>query len=105
MAKLHKGITKFSNKFDLGRLAGQAVVGKDRERKLYDQGHFIGHQAEKSYDATKAAEAAAKGIADEPIMPIPDDELLARNKKKGLARRNRGRASTILGGGDSETLG
>jgi hypothetical protein len=104
MARLHKTVTKFSNKYDLGRLAGQAVVGKDRERKLYDQGHFIGHSVEKSYDATKAAEKFAQGVQDEPVMPLPDDELLARAKKKGLARRNRGRASTILGS-DAETLG
>ena len=69
MGKLHKKITKFTDKYDLGRKAGQAVVGKDRERKLYDQGHFIGNYVESQYDATKAAESAARNVASRSANP------------------------------------
>lgn len=96
MAKLHSNARK--------GLAGRALRGVVGDN-AFDQAHFLGTNAVKQRDATKAAERAAQSAADEPIMPLADEEELARAKRKGLARRNRGRASTILSSSDSETLG
>lgn len=95
MAKLHSNARK--------GLAGRALRGIVGDN-AFDQAHFLGTAAVNQRDATKAAERAAKAAADEPIMPLADEEELQRAKKKSLARRNRGRASTILST-DSETLG
>lgn len=95
MGKLHSNVKK--------GLAGRAIRGIVGD-KVFDQAHFLGTAAVKQRDATKAAERAQKAAADEPIMPLADEEELARAKRKGLARRNRGRASTILSS-ESETLG
>lgn len=77
----------------------------------YEDTHPLGMQVEQSAQAVEAAEAAAtQAQADaaaekkKPVMPTPDDLALSRAKKKNLARRNRGRASTILAD-TTETLG
>jgi len=49
-----------------------------------------------------AAAAAAAAIVNKPVMPIPDDAGLARARRRGRGRRDRG--TTILGA-DTETLG
>lgn len=96
MGKLHSNIKKYS----LAERAARSVVGE----KTYDQLHPLGTSLVKQRNATKAAERAATDAANEPVMPIADDEELQRSKRKALSRRNRGRASTILAS-DSETLG
>ena len=96
MGKLHQNISKFS----LSQQFHKKLVGK----KTYDTAHFLGTNAVKQRDAAIAANNAKEAAANEPIMPIADDEELARAKRKSLARRNRGRASTILSS-DAETLG
>lgn len=96
MGKLHKNIKKYS----LSQKLERKVLGK----KTYDSAHFLGTSAEAAYDARKDAERAAADAANQPIMPIADEEELQRSRKKRLARRNRGRASTILAS-ESETLG
>lgn len=71
----------------------------------FDDAHVIGETAEKQYDATKAAEAAAKAQEAEPVMPIADEDALKRSRRRSNQRRRYlGRASTILGS-DAETLG
>lgn len=97
MAKLHQNIQKY----DLSQKLTKKVIGK----KAYDTAHFMGTMAVKQRDAARAAERAKNEIENAPVMPIADDEELQRNKRKNLSRRNRGRASTILSGGDAETLG
>lgn len=96
MGRLHKTIKKHDPSQKLER----KILGK----KNYDSVHPLGTSAEAAYDATKAAERAATDAANAPVMPIADDEELQRSRKKRLARRNRGRASTILAS-DAETLG
>lgn len=96
MAKLHQNISKYS----LSQQANKKIFGK----KAYDTAHFMGTNAVKQRDATMAAERAKTDAENAPVMPIADDEELQRAKRKGLSRRNRGRASTILGS-DAETLG
>lgn len=92
MAKLHKKAKK--------GLAGSVVRGIVGD-KTFDQAHFLGTSMEKQYDATKAAERQAAEIANAPAIPLPDEEELARVRR----RRNRtgGRASTVLT--DDERLG
>lgn len=96
MAKLHSNVKKYD--------PTQKLLRKTLGDKNYDKAHFLGTSAVASRDARKAAERAARDAANEPIMPIADEEELRRNKKKMLSRKNRGRASTILAS-DSETLG
>lgn len=92
MARLHKNVK--------GGLAGKFVRGVVGE-KTFNQAHFIGSSMEKQYDATKATEAAAKAVANEPAIPLPDEEELARiRRRKG---RGGGRAATVLT--DDERLG
>lgn len=42
---------------------------------------------------------------EEAPVPMPDEEEIKRNKRKGQSARGGGRASTILTGGDQEALG
>jgi len=95
MAKLHKKAKQ--------GLAGTIVRGVVGD-KTFDEAHPLGTSTVEAYDARKDAERAATAAANEPVMPIADEDELRRSKKKMLSRRNRGRASTILGN-DSETLG
>lgn len=106
MAKLASNIKNVVKKTDVAQIAQRKIIGDDKYNQVYDSAHFLTTPMIQARQATKDAENAANAIKDEPVMPVPDDELLARNKKKALARSNRGRASTILGGSsDAETLG
>lgn len=42
---------------------------------------------------------------EEAAIPMPDEEEIKRNKRRGQSARGGGRASTILTGGDQERLG
>lgn len=42
---------------------------------------------------------------EEAAIPMPDEEEIRRNKRRGQSTRGGGRASTILTGGDQERLG
>lgn len=42
---------------------------------------------------------------EEAPIPMPDEEEIKRNKRRGQSARGGGRASTILTGGDQERLG
>lgn len=104
------------------RYAMKAVVGEDVMKKIhpdtlvtdkvsdvynenFDDIHPLGTQVEQAYDATKAAEAAAATEETKKPQEMPDNERLARLRRKSqMRRRNQGRASTILGN-DAETLG
>lgn len=87
MGKLHKQLKKVS----LGhKLFGDSVTP-------------IGSSLEKQYDATKAAEQAAKAAQNEKAIPLPDEDALARERRKKNARRTGGRASTVLT--DEDRLG
>jgi hypothetical protein len=97
MAKLHSNIKKYS----AGERAKQAIVGE----KNYDSVHFLGTSAVKQRDATKAAEQAAQDAqaeADKPAIPLPDEEELARLRRR--RGKGGGRAATVLTD-DSEKLG
>lgn len=48
----------------------------------------------------KAQEEAAG-----PVVPMPDEEEIKRNKRRGTAARGGGRASTILSQSDGDRLG
>jgi hypothetical protein len=61
----------------------------------------IGQSLEKQYDATKAAQKQAAAIANEPAIPLPDEEELARQRRR--KGRGGGRASTVLT--DDDRLG
>jgi len=96
MGSLHKKVKK--------GLAGSVIRGIVGD-KTFDQFHPLGTSMEKQYDATKAAEKAAKDAANQPAIPMPDEEELRRKRRKANAARSGGRASTILTGGDSDQLG
>lgn len=46
-----------------------------------------------------------KAPPEEAPIPMPDEEEIKRNKRRGQTSRGGGRASTILTGGDQERLG
>lgn len=81
---------------------GQKLKRKLMGDKTYDSLHFLGTAAEQQYDATKAAEKAVKEAENEPVIPLPDEEEIARVNRR-RSRRNTGRASTIMT--DYEGLG
>lgn len=90
MGRLHKNVRKYS----LGQRAGDAILGKE----TMDSIHVLGNQAETAYDAAKASEKALKEAQEnpEPVIPLPDEEELARVRRRRNARRAGGRASTVL---------
>lgn len=84
MGRLHKTIKKFS----LGhKLFGDSVTP-------------IGASFEKMRDATKAAEAQAREVANQKAIPLPDEEALERERRRRESGRRGGRASTVLTGDD-----
>lgn len=42
---------------------------------------------------------------EEPVIPLPDEDAIARARRRNRSRRAGGRASTVLSGGDDDTLG
>lgn len=94
MAGLARTVGKLNKKL-LGSKIGGALNKTD----------IFGNMSIKASDSKHAAENAARDAANQPVMPLPDDEELTRSKRKALARRQSlGRSSTVLGGA-SETLG
>lgn len=89
MASLHRKISK---------IHPHALIDK----KSFDQMHPIGTQAVAAQDAAKAAEKVLEEAEAEPVIPIADEEELARIRRR-RARRSGGRSSTILT--DDETFG
>lgn len=94
MGRLHKNVRKYS----LGQKAGDAILGK----KTMDDIHVMGGSAEAAYDANKASEKAIKEAANQPVIPMADEEELERVRRRRNARRSGGRASTVL---TDETFG
>ncbi len=86
MGKLYK-----MGKKGLGNQVIRKVIGE----KNFDTLHPIGRSFEKSYDATKAAEGAAKAAANEPAIPMADEEELARIRRRRASRRG-SRESSVL---------
>ena len=85
MGKLYK-----MGKKGLGNQVIRKVIGE----KTFDTLHPIGRTFEKSYDATKAAESAASAAANETAIPLPDEEELARIRRR-RARRGAREATTL----------
>lgn len=90
MAKLHRFASR-----SLSQTAIRSVVGQD----TYNQFHPIGTALVQQDNAAKAAEQAAQDAADKPAIPLPDEEELARIRRR-RARRPGSRDSTILTGDD-----
>lgn len=96
MARLHKNL-----KNTLGQKLERKIFGE----KTYNKLHPIGTSLEKQYDARKEAENAAKDAANQPVVPLPDEEEIKRQQRRKTTSRGGGRASTIMTGGDQDTLG
>lgn len=92
MAKLHKLV-----KNTPGEKLGRAVVGE----KTYDEFHPVGTSMVQQDDAAKAAEQAVADVASKPTIPLPDEDELARIRRRRAARRTGGRDSTVLTGDDA----
>ena len=90
---------KMAKKYSPGQRVKIAAMGES----TYDQLHPLGSQAEAAYDAKKAAQKAATMAENEPVIPLPDEEELARIRRRRNARRGGGRASTVLT--DEDRLG
>lgn len=93
MSKLYRSHSKYT----ISGNALKAAVGK----KTYDEMHPIGAGIEKQEQAADAAEQAAADAAGKPAIPLPDEEELARIRRRRAARRTGGRDSTILAGEDT----
>lgn len=124
MGKLHKRIKRNATKgglpsFSLGHNLTQQALGRERAGKInplakaandaheenFDAVHPLGTEMERTYDARKEAEAAAAAEEAKPAIPMPDEERLARARRRASQRRRGyGRESTLLGS-DQETLG
>lgn len=94
MGSLHKKAKK--------GLAGSIVRGIVGE-KTFDDFHPLGTQYEQQYDATKAAEQAAKDVANQKAIPLADEDALERERRRRNSGRRGGRASTVLT--DDDRLG
>jgi ABC-type branched-subunit amino acid transport system substrate-binding protein len=104
MGGVHKKVKKVRRFFEPHLAAADHSFGKDHE-KAFDAVHPIGTSMEEQYDATKAAEQAAKDAANQPVIPLPDEEEIRRNRRRSASARGGGRASTMLSGGDRDRLG
>lgn len=89
MGKLHKSLKKISPIYQL-------------DRDTFDQMHPLGTQMETAYDAQQAAEKALKEAQDQPVIPAPDEEELARSRRRNNAKRRGSTASNVP---DSDRLG
>lgn len=129
MGSLHKKVKKYANKLgpmsfsaahSLTNTAVKNIVGTEKFRKInpidgaidklqtktMDDTHPIGAHMEKQQDAIDEAKRAATAAANEPAIPLPDEEEIRRNRRRGTASRGGGRASTILtSGGERERFG
>jgi hypothetical protein len=118
MGKLHKKVKKFASKLGpisfspghmLSQTAAKSALGEEKYRKYnpidggidklqqdtFDDTHPLGTEVENQYDARKEAEAAATAEANKPVIPLPDEEELARVRRR-RSRRGTGRSSTVL---------
>jgi len=86
MGKLHK----MAKKFDLSNYV--------LDKETFDEVHPLGTQAEAAYDAKVAAKKALDTAQNEPVIPLPDEDAIAREAKRRAARRVGGSASTTLTG-------
>lgn len=84
MGKLHKEAKKLNLSYH--------VLDKD----TFEATHPLGTQAEAAYDAKKASEKALKEAEEAPVIPMPDEEEIARVRRRRSARRGGGRESTVL---------
>jgi hypothetical protein len=89
MAKLYK----FS-KQEPTHAAFRKAVGDE----TFNQLHPIGSSLEQQADAADAASKAAADAASKPTIPLPDEDELARIRRRRAARRTGGRDSTVLTG-------
>ena len=80
----------------------QLLIRKTVGDKAYDQLSPLGAQMEAQQDAADRAEKAAQEAANEKPIPLPDEEELARVRRRQNSRRG-GRASTVLS--ESDRLG
>lgn len=94
MAKLHKFVKRSPGDYVLRKIIGE---------KTYDDIHPLGTQAVAANDAKKASEKALQAEEDKPVIPLPDEEELARTRRLREARRTGGRSSTVLS--DPDQLG
>ena len=94
MANIHRFASR-----SLSQTAIRRVVGQD----TYNQFHPIGTALVQQDNAAKAAEQAATDAANQPAIPLPDEEQLARIRRR-RAQRYSGRDSTVLTGA-SDTFG
>jgi hypothetical protein len=90
MASLHRKAKKIS--------IGRRIFGD----KTFDDFHPYGTQMVAQDDAIKASERAAAEAANQPVIPLPDEEELARIRRR--KNRGGGRAATVLTS-DEERLG
>ena len=103
MGALYKTKKKYLDKLSPMGTTTRAILGKDKYEELNSTVHPLGEQAEAAYDAKKAAEKALTEAEDAPVIPMPDEEEIARVKRRRTARRGGGRSSTVLS--DSDSLG
>jgi predicted Zn-dependent peptidase len=69
------------------------------DRDLYDQLQPLGAQTETANAIKKEQEKALKELEANPgkdVIPMVDEEELARVRRRRIARRSGGRASTML---------
>lgn len=88
MGKLHEKLSKLS----IGKRVERSLIDKE----TFDELHPLSAQVDNSYDAAQASKKALKDAADQPVIPLPDEEELDRARRRRTARRGGGRASTVL---------
>jgi hypothetical protein len=86
-----------ARKFDPTRVLIKKVHG-EKHMKNYDGTHIIGESLKKQSDATEEAKKAAQAAANEPVIPMADDEELARIRRRRASRSRGSRSSTDLTG-------
>lgn len=94
MGKLYRSHSKYT-------LSGNALRGA-LGKKTYDEIHPLGAGIEQQEKAADAAGQAAQDAANEKAIPLPDEDELARLRRRRAAKRTGGRDSTVLA---SDTFG
>jgi hypothetical protein len=73
------------------KLPTEKLKAKLIGQKNYDKVHFAGPALIKYNDSMKPP-----AQVEAPVVPLPDEEEIKRNKRRSVAGRGGGRASTIL---------
>ncbi len=89
MGKIYKKVRKHK------WLSPAGLAAEAGGNEMFDTMHPLGTQAEAQYDATEAAKQTLKEVEEAPVIPIADEEELAKQRRRRNASRRGSSSSNI----------